>query len=250
MVFVHLCDGATFRRWRWPRRRARSPDLGHGCADRLEQSTFPRARSSTKRSLHLPDWSLIDLPELERKIHEMFDVKSALYFHCCARKSHRPPRAGRKTTQYFGTDEIALVRNPCGDQALIAIENARLFNETKEALEQQTATAEVLRVISSSPGDLSRYLLPSWRTQRASARLNSASLVVPAGEASAWPQCTTLRRLFAEFRGRGSGVSNRPPGAAVARRGNETVAPRPRPAGTCPISSATQRSLDLLTVPG
>ncbi len=123
-------------------------------------ANFPSRVIVDKMMLHIPDWSAIEVPEQDRRAQEMFGVKSSLMLPLLREDECIGVLVfTRGTAGAFSENEIALAKSFV-DQAVIAIQNVRLFNETKEALEQQTATAEVLRVISSSPSDLD----PVYRT--------------------------------------------------------------------------------------
>jgi two-component system, NtrC family, sensor kinase len=92
------------------------------------------------------------VPPAAREIARVENHRSVLYVPMLYEgRSIGTINVGRDTP--FSDAEIALLQT-FADQAVIAIENVRLFNETKEALEQQTATSEILRVISSSPTDV------------------------------------------------------------------------------------------------
>ena len=117
-------------------------------------ANFPSRVFLGKQMLHIPDWLAVELPVHERSVYERSGVRSSLMLPLLREgECIGVLVVARATASAFSEKEIALMQ-AFVDQAVIAIENVRLFNETKEALERQTATAEILKVISSSPTDV------------------------------------------------------------------------------------------------
>jgi two-component system, NtrC family, sensor kinase len=150
---------------------------------------------------------------------------------------------GRPDPKPFTDRQIELVQT-FADQAVIAIENTHLFNELRqrttdlterttdltEALEQQTATSEVLRVISSSPGDLQ----PVFQ-----AMLEKAVRICDASQGNIYHWDGTVFDLLA--------TDNTPPALAEARRLSPLRPGRTDPLGRMVATNALVHIADLTT---
>lgn len=122
----------------------------------LTRQTAPGRAMTDGKTVHFPDMEALDPVEFgeARRLGAQLGFRSAL----CAPMlrdgvaigsvSLRRPAAGAFTDRQIALAEAFAA------QAVIAIENVRLFTELRESLEQQTATTEVLQTINSSPGDV------------------------------------------------------------------------------------------------
>ena len=111
-----------------------------------------------RRVMHFPDTDSSDVPVGVKRGRLAIGFRSALFAPLLLEgRALGALWVGRMVQAPFSDKQIGMLKT-FADQAVIAIENARLFNETKEALEQQTATAEVLKTISRTTFELEPVL--------------------------------------------------------------------------------------------
>ncbi|MEY9122353.1 GAF domain-containing sensor histidine kinase [Bradyrhizobium yuanmingense] len=106
------------------------------------------------QTIQFPDSEAADVPELNRELARLRGFRSVLFMPLMNRGAPVGMiSVTRAEPGSFAPDLVQLLQT-FADQAVIAIENARLFNETEEALERQTATADILKVMAASPSDV------------------------------------------------------------------------------------------------
>ena len=131
-------------------------------ADEALKSSFPRklaelptfALVRNGETVQFADTEAEGVPEANRELARLRGFRSVLFTPLMNRSTPVGMiSVTRAEAGAFGPHHVQLLQT-FADQAVIAIENTRLFNETKEALQRQTATAEILKVIASSPSDV------------------------------------------------------------------------------------------------
>ncbi|OAF11075.1 GAF domain-containing protein [Bradyrhizobium neotropicale] len=131
-------------------------------ADRGLKASFPRRIADFPtfelvrggETIQFPDSEANDVPQLNRDLARLRGFRSVLFTPLMNRGT---PVGMISVTGAqpgaFDAEHVQLLQT-FADQAVIAIENARLFNETRQALERQTATADILKVMAASPADV------------------------------------------------------------------------------------------------
>ena len=138
-------------------------------ADQGLKASFPRRMAEFPifalirdgATIQFPDTEAENVPAMNRDLGRLRGFRSVLFVPLMSRASRSASSASPAPQPGAFAEHHVQLLQTFADQAVIAIENTRLFNETQEALERQTATAEILKVIASSPSDVHRYSKPS-----------------------------------------------------------------------------------------
>ncbi len=152
---IILRDGDQFRIAAGAQRGDPIEDLNANPVTLDPTLNYPSQVMTSGKVVHIPDTSLGEHLPQDAETFAKFGIKSILFLpllreaNCIGVITF----TRNEKTGAFSEEDIKLAHSFC-DQAVIAIENVRLFNETQTSLARQTAMTGVLRVISESPTDV------------------------------------------------------------------------------------------------